>query len=397
MRWLVGPMIVLLPHVGMAAQLSGFYKSFSVAFDSPQAGDPVTGMVSNRLRLNLADSFSDHLSFDFAYDFIMRIQDPSLFDNRAEVFTIDPLDYRVADLDSPIYPGDNDPIGSVGVFQNLDRANVTARLSFADVIVGRQAIAWGSARIVNPTDVIAPFAYSELDTEDRSGVDAVRVRVPIGALSEVDVGYVFGRDFAVDRSAFFARGQFNVAETDMSPLLIRFREQLLVGIDVARGIGRVGAWIECARVFTMGRDASDYFRVSTGIDYSFGGETYGFIEYHFNGAGVRDPEDYLINLGRPAYRDAAVYLMGAHYFAVGTTYQLTPLIALSGQFLANVTDPSFFFAPAIEYERRAFSIRVRRVFQYSVFCVPYLLLIGASHTSIIFLDFTITTRFGVYI
>ena len=349
MRWLVGPMIVLLPHVGMAAQLSGFFKSFSVAFDPPQAGDPVTGMVSNRLRLNLTDSFSDHLSFDFAYDFIMRIQDPSLFDNRAEVFTIDPLDYRVADLDSPIYPGDNDPISSVGVFQNLDRANVTARLSFVDVIVGRQAIAWGSARVVNPTDVIAPFTYSELDTEDRSGVDAVRVRVPIGALSEVDVGYVFGRDFAVDRSAFFARGQFNVSETDMSPLLVRFREQLLFGIDVVRGIGSVGAWIEGARVFSMGRDASDYFRVSTGMDYSFGGETYGFIEYHFNGAGVRDPEDYFANLNRPRYRDAAVYLMGTHYFALGTTHQLTPLVALSGQFLANVTDPSFFFSPIIEY------------------------------------------------
>ncbi len=350
MRWLVGPMIVLLPHVGMAAQLSGFYKSFSVAFDSPHAGVPVKGMVSNRLRFNLANSFSDHLSFDFAYDFFLRIQDPSLFENRAEVLIVDPLDYRVADLDSPIYPGDNDPIGSVGVFQNLDRADVITRLPFADVIVGRQAIAWGSARVVNPTDVIAPFSYSELDTEDRPGVDAVRVRIPIGALSEVDVGYVFGRDFAVDRSAFFARSQFNVAETDVSPLFVRFREQLLVGIDVVRGIGNVGAWIEGARVFTMGRDAaiSDYFRISTGADYSFG-ETYGFIEYHFNGAGVRDPEDYLVNLNRSTYRDAAVYLMGTHYFALGATHQFTPLVALSGQFLANVTDPSFFFAPAIEY------------------------------------------------
>ncbi|MCE2432320.1 MAG: hypothetical protein J4F29_05235 [Candidatus Latescibacteria bacterium] len=350
MRWLVGPMIVLLPHVGMAAQLSGFYKSFSVAFDSPQVNDSVTGMMSNRLRLNLADSFSEHMSFDLAYDFILRIQDPSLFENQAEVVTVDPLDYRVADLSSPIYPGDNDPIGSVGVFQNLDRANVTARLSFADVIVGRQAIAWGSARVINPTDVIAPFTYSELDTEDRTGVDAVRVRVPIGALGEFDAGYVFGRDFAADLSAFFVRSQFNAAETDLSPLLIRFREQLLVGIDVARGIGRIGAWIEGVRVFTMERaEISDYFRVSTGMDYSFGGETYGFIEYHFNGAGVRDPEDYVSNLDRPAYRDAAVYLMGTHYFALGTTHLLTPLVALSGQFLANVADPSFFFAPAIEY------------------------------------------------
>ena len=346
MRWLVGPMIALLPHVGMAAQLSGFYKGFSVAFDPPQAGDPVTGMVSNRLRINLANSFSEYMSFDLAYDFILRIQN----ENRAEVLTIDPHDYRVADLRSPIYPGDNE-FSSVGVFQNFDRASVTTRLPFADVIVGRQAIAWGSARVVNPTDVIAPFTYGELDTEDRPGVDAVRVRIPIGALSEVDVGHVFGRDFAVDRSAFFARSQFNVAETDVSPLFVRFREQLLVGIDVARGIGNVGAWIEGTRVFTMGRDAaiSDYFRVSTGMDYSFGGETYGFIEYHFNGAGVRDPEDYFANLNRPTYRDAAVYLMGTHYFALGTTHQLTPLVALSGQFLANVTDSSFFFSPVIEY------------------------------------------------
>ena len=198
--------------------------------------------------------------------------------------------------------------------------------------------------------MIAPFTYSELDTEDRTGVDAVRVRVPIGALGEFDAGYVFGRDFAADRSAFFVRSQFNAAETDLSPLLIRFREQLLVGIDVARGIGRIGAWIEGVRVFTMERaEISDYFRVSTGMDYSFGGETYGFIEYHFNGAGVRDPEDYVSNLDRPAYRDAAVYLMGTHYFALGTTHLLTPLVALSGQFLANVADPSFFFAPAIEY------------------------------------------------
>ncbi|MCY3682752.1 MAG: hypothetical protein OXH16_15230 [Gemmatimonadetes bacterium] len=345
MRWLVGAMIALLPQAVTAVQLGGFYKGFSVVFDSPQVGVPIKGMVSNRLRFNFANAFSDHLSFDLAYDFILRIQN----ENQAEVLTIDPHDYRVADLESPIYSGYNDLIGSVGVFQNLDRANVAMRLSFADVIVGRQAIAWGSARVVNPTDVIAPFTYSELDTEDRPGVDAVRVRVPIGVLSEVDAGYVFGRDFAAGRSAFFVRGQFNAVETDVSPLLVHFREQLLLGIDVARGIGRVGAWIEGARVFTMERDVSDYFRVSTGMDYSFGGETYGFIEYHFSGAGVRDPEDYLVNLNRSTYRDAAVYLMGTYYFALGITHQLTPLVASSGQFLTNVTDPSFFFSPAIEY------------------------------------------------
>ena len=33
--------------------------------------------------------------------------------------------------------------------------------------------------------------------------------------------------------------------------------------------------------------SEDYLRASVGLDYSFGGETYAFIEYHFNGAGAK--------------------------------------------------------------------------------------------------------------
>ncbi len=347
MRWGVELIaaIALLPQVAWGANLSGYYKSFSVAFDSPHAGDPITGAVIHRLRLDFADSFRGHVSFDFAYDLALRIQDPSLFETPMEGVFLDALDYRIADLDASLYPYDRDSIGSVGLFHNLDRANITARLAFADLTVGRQAIAWGSARVINPTDVIAPFAYSELDTEDRTGIDAVRVRVPIGALGELDAGYVFGRDFAVDQSAFFGRSQFNAAETDLSPLIVRFREQWLFGMDVARGIGGAGAWLESAFVFTPARGT--YFCASVGMDYSFGGETYGFIEYHFNGAGARNPEDDLANMTRSAHRD--VYPMGTHYLAPGITHQLTPLIALRGQFLANLTDPSVFLAPGIEY------------------------------------------------
>ncbi len=97
-------------------------------------------------------------------------------------------------------------------------------------------------------------------------------------------------------------------------------------------------------------------------------------------------KDYFANLNRPTYRDAAVYLMGAHYFALGTTHQLTPLVALSGQFLANVTDPSFFFSSAIEYNiEQDFYLSAGAFigigdrpkgghFQYPVFFVPNLLL-----------------------
>jgi hypothetical protein len=335
-------------------QISGYYKNFSTGLGSPLPDSPIIGAVNNHLRLNCAYALTDALSFDLSYDFAPRIQDPSLFSESPIAATTDSLRYRVVDFESSIYPGENDPVGSFGIFQNLDRASIAYSANFADITIGRQAIAWGSARVINPTDVIAPYTYGELDTEDRIGVDAIRVQIPIGVLGEFDTGYVFGEDFAVEKSAFFLRSQLNAVETDFSIVLLGFREHLMTGFEIARGIGGAGFWLEAAYVYANAFDsengeAENYLRASIGLDYSFGGVAYGFIEYHFSGAGAGEPEDYLANLTQPAYSDGGVYLMGRHYFVPGLSCQITPLISLSGVLLLNTSDPSVFPSLQIEY------------------------------------------------
>ena len=333
---------------------SGYYKNFFTAFNSPLPDAPVTGLVVNRLRLNLFYALADSLSFAFAYDFTPRVQDPLLFSQSPIAVGTASSRYRVADLDSPLYPRTDEPVGSVGIYHNLDRASVQFSTDFADFSIGRDAIAWGSARIINPTDIIAPYTYDQLDTEDRVGVDTIRVRIPIGVMGEVDTGYIFGNKFNFDKSAVFLRTQLNAVETDFSILLLEFQRDLLVGFDIARGIGGAGFWLETAYVFTEPfNDDSDtlnnYLRTSVGFDYSFGGETYAFIEYHFNGAGTKKPENLLTNLDKPAYTRGGVYLLGVHYLAPGFTHQLTPLISFSGQMLFNLSDPSTWIAPQIAY------------------------------------------------
>ena len=335
-------------------QIGGYYKNFFTTFDSPLSETQVTGVVINRLRLNLSYAPTDSLSFAFAYDFTPRVQDPSLFSQSPFAIGAASSRYRVADFDSLLYPGKDEPMGSVGIYHNLDRAAVQFSTDFADISIGRDAIAWGAARIINPTDVVAPFNYDQLDTEDRVGVDAVRIRIPVGILGEVDTGYIFGTNFDFDKSAIFLRTQLNAAETDFSILLLEFQRDLLVGLDIARGIGGAGFWLETAYVFTDpfddGRIASDdYLRTSFGLDYSFSGETYAFIEYHFNGAGTDKPDNYLTNLDRSAYTRGGVYLLGVHYLAPGISHQLTPLIGISGQMLFNLSDPSTWIAPQIAY------------------------------------------------
>ena len=346
-----------IPFVGIANaefRVGGYYKNFSTVFNSPLPDAPITGVVVNRLRLNLSYAPADSLSFAFAYDFTPRIQDPLLFSQSLIAVGTASSRYRVADLDSPIYPNEEESVGSVGVYQNLDRASIQFSTDFADFSVGRDAIAWGSARIINPTDVIAPYTYDQLDTEDRVGVDAIRVRIPVGVMGEVDTGYIFGNNFNFGKSAVFLRSQLNAAETDFSVLLLEFQKNLLVGLDITRGIGGAGSWLEMAYVFAKPFDdqpnASDnYLRASVGLDYSFGGETYAFIEYHFSGAGATEPENFLTNLDQPAYTNGGVYLLGVHYLAPGFTHQLTPLISFSGQMLFNLSDPSTFIAPQIAY------------------------------------------------
>lgn len=342
--------------------LTGYYKNFFVVFDPPNTDHPSfftspeepMGMVSSRLRLNIFCNPKEWLSFSLSYNILPRIQDPELFEGSLALVQVNLFQYRFDDIRRQLYPAGGEP-RSFAVFQNLDRAFLTIRTGPADIFIGRQAIAWGSARVINPTDIVAPFSFEELDIEDRVGVDALRIRVPLGFMGEWDTGYILGEDFKLKNSAFYVRGKFYAAKTDLSFLLMEFQENLMLGWDVARSLGGAGFWFEGAFVLVSafgdnGEDEeSRYIRATVGLDYSFSGKTYGFLEYHFSTAGTAKPEDYLQNIFKPGRLEGAVYLMGRHYLIPGLTYQITPLIVFSGQALFNLSDISLFLAPQVEY------------------------------------------------
>ena len=334
-------------------QIGGYYKNYFTAFDTVQTNN-LMGIVTNRLRLNLSYTPAETFSFDIAYDFTPRIQDSSLFNDSVFAVAIPSSRYRFADIPSRIYPTDKEPTGNMGIYHNLDRAIIHYSADFADISIGRDAIAWGSARIINPTDVVAPFSFDQLDTEDRVGVDVVRIRIPIGILGEIDTGYVIGEKFEYDKSAIFLRTQLNAVETDFSISLIQFQRNLLARIDITRGIGGAGFWLETAYVFTepfmdMNSPSDNYLRSSIGLDYIFNGKLFTFIEYHFNGAGTVNPDDYIDNLNQPAYMQGGVYLFGIHYLSPGISYQLTPLMNIGGQVIFNLSDKSATFIPQLSY------------------------------------------------
>ena len=130
--------------------IGGYYKNFFVlvrqselGFNSSQGsiGERNLGIVNKQLRLRAKYDFSNWASILTAYSFSPRIQDPSLFSDEIFKGFISSLEYRIEDFKSRLYPKDDDYSGSFGIFQNLDRAFLTFKTSFADFYVGRQAIA----------------------------------------------------------------------------------------------------------------------------------------------------------------------------------------------------------------------------------------------------------------
>jgi len=350
------------PSIEDHFSVTGYYKNFSIFLRSPPynfqgkaSREPDKGAVNNRLRLTMDLQPWDGLSFRVAYDISARIQDPQLFEDDTFFSMLKLPEYRWGDLSDRLYPKRGDPISSFGLFQNLDRFYITFRTDLADVFAGRQPIAWGSARFINPTDVIAPFAFNELDKEERPGVDAIRIRVPLGMMDELDLGFIAGKKFRSDNNAFFFRGKVYQFHTDISAIVMAFRKHLLIGLDLARAIGGAGFWLESAYVIPdcfRGNqivDEEDYFRGSIGLDYNFNSKTYGFVEYHFSSAGKNDPERYLELLSTSVFREGTVYLFGKHYMNMGCICQITPLMPFTATIILNLSDGSLILSPSFEY------------------------------------------------
>ncbi len=343
-------------------RISGSYKNFSIFFSMPDfliSGQSLDsdslGAVNNRFRLRTLIKPWEGVEFKMAYDLSPRIQDPLLFQETFFPLGNISAGYRLTDFRERIYPDPKKSARSFGLFHNLDRFMVMLRFDRADLYIGRQAIAWGSARLINPMDIIAPFSFNQLDTEERRGVDAVRLRIPLGMMDELDLGIVAGKDFKSENSAAFLRYKFYIWRTDVSLLSLAFRHHLLVGFDFARAIGGAGLWCEAAGVFPylfekdplIGEDG--YFRFSLGMDTNLTSKLYGYVEYHFSSAGSKQPREYLNLFSTSAFQDGSVYLMGRHYVGVGGTYQITPLLPGSLMILFNASDQSLTLAPFLEY------------------------------------------------
>jgi len=339
---------------------SGYFKTFNNLLKNPSFDGPVNSPFKkadfisiNTLRLEFTATPSQWFALNIAYALLPTGGTATMADFNNILPRPDPFNYRFADIRNRFYPKPGDDTGKFSLSNNLDRFVMEFYLPFGDFRIGRQPVAFGSARFLNPTDVLAPFTFEELDTEERVGIDAIRFKTPVGGMGEFDIAWVFGDKARFSNSAAFSKIKLYAWNTDMTFMALMFRNNILLGFDFARSIGGASAWIEGAYTLASILDGynskDDYFRLSLGVDYNFAENLYAYIEYHFNGAGKIDSNDYALLLDTTAYMEGGVYLFGMHYLSFGSIYEISPLWHLNTNLVLNANDPSIFLIFRIEY------------------------------------------------
>ena len=322
---------------------SGSIKSLNL-YGEPAPADlfPDYQLSSNRARLNMDWQPAQSWQFEASLDYQLLWSDPS------RAFPLPGSGYnRRLDMDKVWQHGDHNASRL-----QVDRLNLQWRSGTLDTTLGRQAVGFGRILIYSPLDVIAPFAPDAIDTEVRSGIDALHTIYNYGIDGQLGAVAVWGKEARYN--SFLATWSDNRAGVDMLLIGGRLRGHSMFGAGLAGNLGTLGLKGEIS--VHKGRDTGEvggdlhdaYALAAIETWYRFDSGISLIAQYLYNGPGVGDPKDYPKALASAPLLEGLTYLLGRHYLIIAPAYELHPLLTAQGLLLYNLEDRSALVRPTLD-------------------------------------------------
>ncbi|NIP81487.1 MAG: hypothetical protein GWM90_20630, partial [Gemmatimonadetes bacterium] len=259
-------------------------------------------------------------------------------------FGVSAVPERLVDLDTEIMSGEG-----FRVWHDIDRLSLTTSVGAADITVGRQAITWGVSSLFPVADLWAQFSPFELDTEEKPGIDAVRVLFYPADGLEMDA--VIADRGSVDELSAGLRGTWGLSDADVWAGAGKFWRELIAMGGVTYLLDETRLRAEAA--FPWDLDDGRFLdpRATLGVDW-IRGTLILTGEYHLNGLGTGDPDRYLARIDSPPLQRGETYYVGRHY--LGGLVSWSPdeenRLTLALNALANLGDGSLAFTPILGYD-----------------------------------------------
>jgi len=232
----------------------------------------------------------------------------------------------------------------------FDRLYVGWESERLEISAGRQAVSWGTALFLTPSDPFSPFNPVDPFREFRAGVDVARLRFFPSALSEVDL---------VVRPTQSPAGE-EVVTALMRGLTTARNWELSAWVGIVYGdpagalgaAGSVGGWAVRAEAVLRQLPDRVVFRGTLGLDRQLqvGGRHLTLaVEYQRDGLGADGPDAYPATLGSATFLRGEHQVLGRDEAVVRPSYQLHPLWSLSGLVLWNLNDLSATTGTSVAY------------------------------------------------
>ncbi len=249
----------------------------------------------------------------------------------------------------------------------FDRFNAKLSLSWGDVTLGRQAITFGKTYFWNPLDVFFPFDSTQFDRDYKPGVDAIKVDVPLGRFSGINLVGSAGpeillrpngsrndpKDASWYGSAALGRVFTNVDDWDLSLQGGKIYGGYHLGAGAVGDVGPIQVRAEVAQYLSMRKTPlprpmeGDLFWNNLvgvlGLGHRFeNGLTLDF-EYFYHGAG--DPNDLNAALVRTQFGSSLQ--MSRNLAGMVAQYEFTPLVTGRLSAISSLSDGSTQLQPIV--------------------------------------------------
>lgn len=337
--------VTAVPGTATAGELhlSGHLKSLNVYVEEAPAGlAPEYWISSNRARLDVAWEPAPAWRLETALDYQYLWSDPPGFQG-AETIEYN----RRLDLEKS---WQHDKHGT-GLLQ-VDRLNLQWRTGAVDTTLGRQAIGFGRILVFSPLDVIAPFAPDAIDTDVRSGVDALHAIFNYGLDGQVGAIAVWGEE--AEFNSYLGTWSDNWSGLDLLLIGGELRGRSMIGAGLAGSLGTLGLKAEISVYDGKDTDEIDgdlhdtFSLAAVEAWYRFDNGIALVSQYLYNGPGANDPEDYPKVLASAPLQEGLTYLLGRHYLILAPSYELHPLATLQGLLIYNIDDESALLRPTLD-------------------------------------------------
>lgn len=324
----------LVKSEDFSLSMKGYYKNLSLASREMVDGDPYFGNL-NRLRLEFDSEFLKYFSLKLIWDNEWIAGD--------WVNTLE-FDTRQALRDSE-YFNLNWPLSEKKNFfyqQDLYRAYLKFDPGFLSLVFGRQRVPWGAAHLFSPSDLFTPLTLFDVEKEEKLGVDAVNLLVPVGKAGKFN--FVYTLQNAFDKSRTALRYTQTIKHFDVSVYGGRFLQDVIFGADTSGEIGGMGIRGEVS--YNVAEYGPDFAQLALEADYGFANSLYILGGYFYNGQAPNQQIPFFNFLNNSAQPIQTQY---QHFLEAQVGYDITPLWKTNLLIVYDLLGTSFFINPEMSY------------------------------------------------